>query len=113
MRRQRKHLRTRVPAALGVAAALWIAALGASPAHARDGATPPHGGTIRIAYAGSFASFDPAQAFSQDWWVMMGTLYNGLYQSGRDGQPQLDLAAAPPTVNADRTVWTFHLRRGV
>jgi peptide/nickel transport system substrate-binding protein/oligopeptide transport system substrate-binding protein len=113
MRRHREYLRTRVPAALGVAAALWLAALGASPAHARNGATPPHGGTIRIAYAGSFASFDPAQAFSQDWWVMMGTLYDGLYQSGRDGQPQLDLAAAPPTISADRTVWTFHLRHGV
>jgi ABC-type transport system substrate-binding protein len=44
---------------------------------------------------------------------MNGTLYDGLYQFDRNGVPRLDLAAAPPTISADRKVWTFHLRKGV
>jgi ABC-type transport system substrate-binding protein len=45
--------------------------------------------------------------------VINGTLYNGLYKFDRSGSPQLDLAAAPPTISADRKTWTFTIRKGV
>jgi len=79
-------------------------------------ARPPaatRGGTLRLGYTGNFISFDPAQAYIDDWFLVNNALYNGLYQLDRNGVPQLDLAAAPPVVSADRTVWTFRLRRGV
>src|SRR5579884_568471 len=75
--------------------------------------TPVRGGTLRIGYSTNMATFDPTQAFYDDWWVMNGTLFNGLYQVDGRGHPQLDLAAAPPVVSPDRKVWTFHLRKGV
>lgn len=75
--------------------------------------TPMRGGTLRIGYSTNMATFDPTQAFYDDWWVMNGTLFNGLYQVDGRGHPQLDLAAAPPVVSPDRKVWTFHLRKGV
>ncbi len=74
---------------------------------------PVRGGAVEIAFSDDFVNLDAAQAYSDDWAVMNGTLYNGLYQFDRNGVPQLDLAAAPPTISADRTTWTFHLRKGV
>jgi ABC-type transport system substrate-binding protein len=77
-------------------------------------AGPHYGGTIHVAFALPGAlTFDPAQALFADWRLVRGALYNGLYRLDRNGQPQLDLAAAPPTISADRTVWTFRLRPGV
>jgi peptide/nickel transport system substrate-binding protein/oligopeptide transport system substrate-binding protein len=76
-------------------------------------AGPVYGGTIRVAFDHSFTSFDPAQAVGADWWLLNGTLYNGLYQFDRTGAPQLDLAAAPPVVSKDRKTWTFTIRKGV
>jgi len=69
--------------------------------------------TLNIGYTAGFTTFDPAQALGDDWFVMNGTLYNGLYQADRHGIPQLDLAASPPTISADHRVWTFALRKGV
>src|SRR5579864_6951381 len=110
----RRHTRILIPAALLALATLAVSTFGAGAAtlrHAPMG--PTRGGTIHVAYAGSFASFDPAQAFSQDWWVMMATLYNGLYQYDRNANPQLDLAAGPPVISADHKVWTCHMLKGV
>ena len=76
-------------------------------------AGPRYGGTLRVAYTGNFTSFDAAQAYTDDWYVMNGTLYDGLYRFDRYGKPQLDLAAQPPTISPDRKTWTFHLRKGV
>jgi len=83
----------------------------ASPRHASR--APVHGGTLSLAWASDMLSFDPAHALIYDWQIMNGTLYNGLYQFDRNGAPQLDLAAAPPTISSDRKTWTFHLRKGV
>jgi len=96
-----------------------VASTGAAGARAgavtpRHAATAPvRGGAVEIAFSDDFVSLDAAQAYSDDWAVLNGTLYNGLYQFDRNGVPQLDLAAAPPTVSADRMTWTFHLRKGV
>jgi len=80
----------------------------------RHAATAPvRGGAIEIAFSDDFANLDAAQAYSDDWAVLNGTLYNGLYQFDRTGVPQLDLAAVPPTISEDRKTWTFRLRRGV
>ena len=65
---------------------------------------------MRIAYSANLATLDPAQAYTDDWWLINGTIFNGLYQFDRNGKPQLDLAAAPPTISADRKVWTFKIR---
>jgi peptide/nickel transport system substrate-binding protein/oligopeptide transport system substrate-binding protein len=40
-------------------------------------------------------------------------MFDGLYKYDRSNQPQLDLAAAPPTISADGKTWTFTLRKGV
>jgi peptide/nickel transport system substrate-binding protein/oligopeptide transport system substrate-binding protein len=78
-----------------------------------NAAGPVHGGTMRIAYTGGVTTFDPAHSYNDDWWLINGTLFNGLYQFDRHGQPQLDLAAGPPTISADHKTWTFHIRKGV
>jgi ABC-type transport system substrate-binding protein len=76
-------------------------------------ASPRYGGTLHVAFALQALTFDPAHALFADWRLALGALYNGLYRLDRNGQPQLDLAAAPPTISADQRVWTFALRRGV
>ena len=111
MRQHARILVATVSVVLTAVVASSLNAGAATPRHMSSG--PTRGGTIHVAYAGSFASFDPAQAFSQDWWVMMATLYNGLYQYDRNANPQLDLATAPPAISADRKVLTFHMRKGV
>ncbi len=99
---------------LVIIGALLLSTLGVGTAIPRASAGKPvYGGTLRIAYAGNMVSLDPAQAVNEDWYVINGELFNGLYQFDRAGQPQLDLAASAPTISADRTIWTFHLRKGV
>lgn len=101
-------------AVLVAMAALLAATLGAGAAPPRHAAAAPvRGGTVEIAFSDDFVNLDAQQAFSSDWITLNGTLYNGLYQFDRNGVPQLDLAAAPPTISADRKVWTFHLRKDV
>ncbi|HWE61238.1 MAG TPA: ABC transporter substrate-binding protein, partial [Chloroflexota bacterium] len=103
------HARILISAALLLA--LLLPAAGSATKAASSG--PVRGGSISIGFPGDMVTFDPAQAYSDDWQVMNGTLYDGLYQFDRNGVPRLDLAAAPPTISADRTVWTFHLHKGV
>ena len=110
---------SRRPGRLLAAGALFaaLAIVGAAPAtgralHPRE-AGPVRGGTLLIGYPTDMTSFDAAQAYSSDWQVMNGTLYDGLYQFDRYGVPRLDLAATLPTISNDRKVWTFHMRKGV
>ena len=110
--RTAKRARPR-PHGLGVLCgliALLVSIVGAGAAPTR---AATHGGTLSLAWASDMLSFDPAHALIYDWQIMNGTLYNGLYQFDRNGAPQLDLAAAPPTISSDRKTWTFHLRKGV
>ncbi len=107
----RRQVRPYAPAALFALIALLVSSANARATAPRD--TPVRGGQISIAFTEDVVTFDAAQAYSDDWVVMNGTLYNGLYQFDRNGKPQLDLAAAPPRVSADRKTWTFKLRQGV
>jgi ABC-type transport system substrate-binding protein len=96
--------------------AMALVAMGALPgsglASARSATRAPvRGGTLLIGYPTDMTSFDPAQAYSSDWQVMNGTLYDGLYQFDRNGVPQLDLAAAPPATAARRARTTATPRR--
>ena len=110
----RHHPRALLTASVLALLSVLAATFAASASTARHPASvPTYGGTLHVAYSGNMITFDPAQAFNDDWWVMNGTLFDGLYQDDRNGIPQLDLAAAPPTIGADRKNWTFHLRQGV
>ncbi|HZS87177.1 MAG TPA: ABC transporter substrate-binding protein [Chloroflexota bacterium] len=92
--------------------ALSIPALGASaPRHPAAG--PVYGGTLRTAFSDGYTFLDPAEASGSDSITLYYTMFDGLYKYDRTGQPQLDLAAAPPTVSADRKTWTFTLRKNV
>lgn len=110
-----KQRNWRLMVAVGLATILvLIPSLGTRTALARQAAAGPvRGGTVHVAFAGGVATFDPAQSYNNDWWLINGTLFNGLYQLDRNGVPQLDLAAAPPAISADHLVWTFKLRHGV
>src|SRR5579864_1161420 len=104
---------------VGMAALLALAALLActvgvgavSTRHAVAG--PVRGGTISIAFSDDMVTFDPASAYSNDWTMANGTIFDGLYQFDRNGIPQLDLADGPPTISADHKTWTFKIRKGV
>lgn len=110
----RHHAHILAPAALLALATLLVSTFAAAAATpARSAAGPRYGGTVEVAYTSDATSFDPAQAYSVDWYIMNGTLFNGLYQFDRNAKPQLDLAAAAPTVSADQKTWTFQLRKGV
>ena len=67
-------------------------------------------GTLSVAYTSNFPTLDPTQAYTDDWWLINGTIFNGLYQFDRNGKPQLNLAAAPPVVSKDLKTWTFKIR---
>jgi peptide/nickel transport system substrate-binding protein/oligopeptide transport system substrate-binding protein len=83
----------------------------ATARHAED--APRYGGTIHVAFTIQAFTFDPAQALGADWYLINGTLFNGLYRFDRDARPQLDLAAGPPAIGGGGTIWTFRLRKGV
>lgn len=87
-----------------------LVAATASASGAGTAAGPTRGGTLRIAYTSNLSTLDPAQAYTDDWWLINGTIYNGLYQFDRNGRPQLALTAAPPTISSDGKTWTFKMR---
>src|SRR5207248_10975161 len=73
---------------------LLASTLGTSAVTARPPtASPRYGGTIEVAFTSDVTSFDPAQAYTIDWFIMNCTLFNGLYQYDRRRVPALDLAA--------------------
>ncbi len=65
--------------------------------------------TVRVAYTTNLLTMDPEQAYTDDWWLINGTIFNGLYQFDRLGKPQLNLAAAPPVISNGRKTWTFKI----
>src|SRR5438128_6436571 len=106
----RPHTRTLMPATLIVALTLLTSTLGAGAAAVRHAtAGPTRGGTVRVAYTATITYLDPAQAYTDDWWLLNGTIFAGLYQFDRNGRPQLNLAAAPPTISSDGKTWTFKI----
>ena len=94
--------------ALGALLTIIASTIGAGTVAANNSAAPAD--TVRIAYTANLAYLDPAQAYTDDWWLINGTLYNGLYTFDRNGRPQLGLAAKPPVISADKKTWTFTIR---
>ncbi len=84
----------------------------ASPA-ASGSLTPQKGGEITIAYKDDLATLDPAIGYDWTNWPAEKLVFDGLldYDSGTTIQPRL--AESLPQVNADATVYTFKLRKGV
>jgi ABC-type transport system substrate-binding protein len=91
-----------------------------SPASGATGAgveaTPKQGGTYSYPLAVDPGLFDPALAQSSDSAAVLHQLYEGLVRW--EAQPDGSLKTAPCLAdswssNADATVWTFKLRRGV
>jgi oligopeptide transport system substrate-binding protein len=103
------------------AALLWIATAGCgdSARRAADdsaGATPKQGGTYNYPLSADPGSFDPARSQTLDGWAILHQLYEGLVRW--EEQPDGTMKTVPCLAeswsgNADATVWTFKLRRGV
>jgi peptide/nickel transport system substrate-binding protein len=94
-------------AALAVIAALALAA--AAPAAAQNVQT---GGTLRISFPGSPRLLDPPITGSAEEWIITSWLYNNLTRVDGKFAVQPDLAESWEP-NANGTVWTFKLYKGV
>jgi ABC-type transport system substrate-binding protein len=85
--------------------------------------TPPHsqaqhaagtrGGSIVVARAGDFDSFDPALAVDQESVRVINLLYSGLIGIRPDGSLFPNLAVAMPDIQDGGRVYTFRLRYGL
>jgi ABC-type transport system substrate-binding protein len=110
----RYRTRLHIAAALCLLLALLAPTFGAKAAPPQRAATGPvYGGTLRVAFSDDYTFLDPAEASGSDSITLYYTMFDGLYKYDRTGQPQLDLAAAPPTISADGKTWTFKLRQNV
>ena len=109
------RMRLHFTAALFVLLALLVPTFGAEAANSHQvaAATPVYGGTLRVAFSDDYTFLDPAEASGSDSITIYYTMFDGLYKYDKSNQPQLDLAAAPPTISADGKTWTFTLRKNV
>ena len=75
--------------------------------------TPQKGGEMIVAYKDDLATLDPAIGYDWTNWPAEKMVFDGLldYDSGTTLVPRL--AEGLPQVNADATVYTFKLRKGV
>jgi ABC-type transport system substrate-binding protein len=71
------------------------------------------GGELVVAYKDDLATLDPAVGYDWTNWPAEKLVFDGLldYDNGTTLMPRL--AESMPTVNADATVYTFKLRKGV
>ena len=74
--------------------------------------TVQNGGTLRISFPGSPRLLDPPITGSAEEWIVTSWLYNNLTRVDDKFAVQPDLAESW-TPNADGTVWTFKLVKGV
>jgi len=89
--------------------ALALTLLAALPAFAQPVQT---GGTLRISFPGSPRLLDPPITGSAEEWIVTSWLYNNLTRVDDKFNVQPDLAESWEP-NANGTVWTFKLARGV
>ncbi len=101
---------TGVPAVVPTTAAQPTAA--PAPTSAAE-MTPQKGGAITVAYKDDLATLDPAIGYDWTNWPAEKLVFDGLldYDAGTTIQPRI--AESLPEVNADATVYTFKLRKGV
>jgi peptide/nickel transport system substrate-binding protein len=74
--------------------------------------TPRRGGTLKIAWASSPLSIDPARAISGDEYMITAAIYDNLTRVDEKFTVQPQLATRWES-NITGDVWTFSLRRGV
>jgi ABC-type transport system substrate-binding protein len=100
-----------------ITATLLLAACGgAQPTAAPTAATgggPQKGGEMIVAYKDDLATLDPAIGYDWTNWPAEKMVFDSLlsYDSTTNLEPRL--AESMPTINADATVYTFKLRKGV
>src|SRR3990172_2874036 len=89
------------------------AARTADPTEPGGATTTQKGGEMIAAYKDDLAPLDPAIGYDWTNWPAIKLVFDGLldYDSGTTLMPRL--AESMPTVNADGTVYTFKLRKGV
>src|SRR5262245_15481018 len=88
----------------------------ATEAPAAEGAgamTPKKGGSITVVYKDDLATLDPAIGYDWTNWPAIKLVFDGLldYDEGTTVEPRI--AESLPEVNADSTVYTFKLKKGV
>ena len=83
------------------------------PAGTSAAMTPQKGGEITVAYKDDLATLDPAIGYDWTNWPAEKLVFDGLldYDNGTTVVPRL--AESMPDINADATVYTFKLRKGV
>ncbi len=88
-------------------------AAASSPTSASTQATPKKGGAMIVAYKDDLATLDPAIGYDWTNWPAEKLVFDGLldYDGGTKIEPRL--AESMPDVNAQATVYTFKLRKGV
>lgn len=88
-------------------------AISAAPTQSTTISTPKKGGEITVAYKDDLATLDPAIGYDWTNWPAEKLVFDGLldYDSGTTIVPRL--AESMPEINADATVYTFKLRKGV
>jgi len=74
--------------------------------------TPRQGGTLRMAWASSPRTIDPAVSVQGDEYMITQNVYDNLTRVDAKLQPQPALAARWSS-DAEARVWTFNLRQGV
>ena len=84
-----------------------------APNASQNNGQPQKGGEITVAYKDDLATLDPAIGYDWTNWPAEKLVFDGLldYDSGTTIMPRL--AESLPQVNADATVYTFKLRKGV
>ena len=87
----------------------------AADARANPEAGGKRGGVITMLSAGDVDSLDPAIAYGQYSWQLIGAMQRGLfaYAPGDSARPVPDLAAALPEVSPDGRRVSVRIRRGV
>jgi peptide/nickel transport system substrate-binding protein len=109
----------RTAATSALAAIVLASVIVVSPVTGSTTATPVKGGTLHITNGDDVDFLDTADAYSPVAWALerayARTLY--AYQSSKDPRkaatPAPDLAAGPPAVTGNGTIYTFKLRQGV
>jgi peptide/nickel transport system substrate-binding protein len=99
--------------------AFSVTAACASSGTTSNSATPVKGGTLHIVNGDDVDFLDTADAYSPVSWALERAYARTLYahQSSTDttkaGTPAPDLAAGPPKITGNGTIYTFTLRQGV
>jgi peptide/nickel transport system substrate-binding protein len=75
-------------------------------------ATHPAAGTLRVASATGFATFNPFLAYAQGDLDVIDSIYPALTRQGPDGTP-LPYLATSWTMSSNKRTWTFALRKNL